>query len=106
MLRCVTQLKRNLTVERVFTEGMLRILLFLPLLTGCALFPVSEAECRPASWRQVGYDDGYFGSIHQDFRFMQQCRRYGIEVPQSEYLEGWADGYLEWDRRTGMKSTK
>jgi len=33
---------------------------------------------------------------------MQACRRYGIEVPRDEYLEGWADGYLEWDRRTGI----
>lgn len=78
----------------------------LLFLSGCALFPVSEAGCRPASWRQVGYDDGYFGNIRQDFRFMQACRRYGIEVPRDEYLEGWADGYLEWDRRTGMKSTR
>ena len=52
---------------------MLRIAFFFCalLLGGCALFPVSEAECRPPSWRQVGYDDGYFGSIHQDLRFMQ-----------------------------------
>ena len=27
-------------------------------LAGCALFPISEAECRPASWQQRGYDDG------------------------------------------------
>jgi len=72
------------------------------LLSGCAVFPLSEADCRPASWRQVGYDDGYFGNIVQVVRFIQECRRYGFEVMHAENLEGWADGYLEWDRRTGM----
>jgi len=73
----------------------------LLLLSGCALFPVSEADCRPASWRQRGYDDGYFGNPPQDMRLIQECRRYGISVPQSEYLAGWRDGYDEWYRLMG-----
>jgi hypothetical protein len=76
--------------------------LLLPLmLSGCALFPLSEADCRPASWKQRGYDDGYFGNPPQDMRLAQECRRYGVEVAQGEYLAGWRDGYDEWYRLMG-----
>jgi hypothetical protein len=76
--------------------------LFCLLLAGCAVFPLSEAECRPASWRQRGYDDGYSGNFAQDIRLAQECRRrYGIEVPSDEYLAGWRDGYDEWYRVIG-----
>jgi hypothetical protein len=34
-------------------------------------------------------------------RLVQECRRYGVEVPQNEYLEGWRDGHDEWDRLMG-----
>jgi hypothetical protein len=68
-------------------------------LPGCALFPLSEADCRPPSWRQRGYDDGFGGSYPQDLRLIPECRsRYGAEVSQAEYLEGWRDGHLEWER--------
>jgi hypothetical protein len=32
-------------------------LALLVLLSGCALFPLTEADCRPASWQQRGYDE-------------------------------------------------
>lgn len=71
------------------------------LASGCALFPVSEADCRPASWRQRGYDDGYFGNNPQDLRLIQECSRFGVQVNQGEYLSGWRDGHDEWDRLMG-----
>lgn len=71
------------------------------LLSGCALFPISEAECRPASWQQRGYNDGYFGNIPQDIRLAQECQRYGIQIAQAEYLAGWRAGYDEYDRLIG-----
>ena len=71
------------------------------LLGGCALFPLSEADCRPANWRQRGYDDGYFGNNPQDMRMAQDCARYGIQVPSQEYLAGWREGYDEYDRLMG-----
>ena len=80
---------------------MMRALLILPLLAGCALFPLTEADCRPASWRERGYNDGYFGNLPQDMRLAQECRRYGIEVANSDYLAGWRDGYDEWYRLMG-----
>jgi hypothetical protein len=79
----------------------LRLSLLALVLAGCAVFPLSEADCRPPSWKQRGYDHGYFGNPPQDLRLIQECRRHGIEVPQSEYLEGWREGYDEWDRLMG-----
>ena len=76
--------------------------LFCLLLAGCALFPLSEADCRPASWQQRGYADGYFGNLPQDLRLVQECQqRFGIQVAQDEYLAGWRAGYDEWDRLIG-----
>jgi hypothetical protein len=34
-------------------------------------------------------------------RLAQECRRFGVQVPQDEYLAGWKDGYDEWYRRQG-----
>jgi hypothetical protein len=85
----------------LFACCMMRALLILPLLAGCALFPLTEADCRPASWRERGYNDGYFGNLPQDMRLAQECRRLGIAVAQDEYLAGWRDGYDEWDRLIG-----
>jgi len=77
-------------------------ILLLLLLAGCGVFPLSEADCRPASWRQRGYDDGYFGNLPQDLRLSEECaRRFGIQVAGSEYLAGWRDGHDEWDRLMG-----
>lgn len=75
-------------------------LLALPL-SACAVFPLGEADCRPVSWQQRGYDDGYFGNPPQDIRLAQECRRFGVQVAQDEYLQGWRDGHDEWDRLTG-----
>jgi hypothetical protein len=71
-------------------------------LAGCAVFPLTEADCRPASWQQQGYNDGYFGNLPQDLRLSQECQqRYGIQMAQDEYLAGWRAGYDEWDRLIG-----
>lgn len=31
----------------------------------------------------------------------QECRRFGVQVPQDDYLRGWRDGYDEWQRLMG-----
>ena len=82
---------------------MMRIaLICMLLLGGCALFPLSEADCRPASWYQRGYDDGFGGNYRQDLRYTQECAaRYSAQVPTEEYLDGWRDGHREWDRLMG-----
>jgi len=73
----------------------------LALLSGCAAFTLSEADCRNVNWHQRGYDDGYFGHPTQIVRLVQQCSRYGIAVPESQYLAGWEAGHDEWDRLMG-----
>ena len=82
---------------------MLRFLVvLLALLGGCSVFPLTEADCKPASWHQRGYADGFGGSHRQDMRYTTEClARYGVEIRQEEYLAGWQEGYNEWDRMIG-----
>ena len=62
------------------------------LLAGCALFPLSEAECR-ADPQARGYSDGFSGMNPQDLRLVPECReRHGIEVDRARYLAGWRSG--------------
>jgi hypothetical protein len=76
-------------------------LLVLNLLGGCALWPISEAECKPESWHQRGYDDGFGGHPPQDLRLASECRRFGVEVSEKDYLAGYGPGRLEWERLWG-----
>lgn len=77
-------------------------IVLMAFLGGCALFPLSEADCHPATWRKAGYADGYSGAHAQDLRLVPECRKlYGVEVDRGEYLKGWADGHDEWDRIQG-----
>ena len=71
------------------------------LLSGCAAFTFTEAECRSMNWHQRGHDDGYFGHPTQIVRLTQQCARHGAVVAQAEYLKGWEAGHDEWDRLMG-----
>lgn len=76
-------------------------------LAGCALWPLSEAECRPASWRESGYAHGLAGAPPQDLRMVPECRRrYGVEAAPEEYLAGWRDGYDEWYRLMGSMDVR
>lgn len=76
-------------------------LVLLVFLSGCALLPLTEADCRVGSWQQRGYDDGYFGHLPQDMRLARECGRFGVQVSESDYLAGWRDGHDEWDRLMG-----
>jgi hypothetical protein len=78
------------------------LLLLLFALGGCSLFPLSEADCKPASWRERGYADGFAGHPPQDLRLIPECReRFGVEIGREDYLAGWKHGYDEWDRQMG-----
>lgn len=83
----------------------LSVLLVL-LLGGCALWPLTEADCKVASWQQRGYDDGYLGHLPQDLRLVRECSRLGIQVDDKEYLAGWRDGHDEFDRLMGSMRRK
>ena len=69
------------------------------LLSGCAAFSLSEADCRSMNWYQRGYDDGYFGHPPQDLRLAAQCAP--VKVTDMDYLAGWRAGHDVWDRIIG-----
>lgn len=81
-------------------------LLMLGMLWSCALFPISEAECKPPSWQQRGYDDGFSGAPPQDIRLAKECSRFGIPVSEKDYLGGWQAGRLERERTMGTRKTR
>jgi Protein of unknown function (DUF2799) len=74
----------------------------LALLSGCALFPLQEADCKGVNWESRGYADGYAGHPQQYSRLSSECKqRFGIDVPEAEYFKGWRAGHDEWDRLIG-----
>jgi hypothetical protein len=77
--------------------------LVLPFLAGCAVFPLTEADCRPAGWELRGYADGYGGHPQQYLRLARECPRLGIEVSEADYFRGWNAGYDEWYRLIGSR---
>ena len=77
--------------------------LVLPACAGCAVFPLTEADCRPASWELRGYADGYGGHPQQYLRLARECPRLGVEVSEADYFKGWNAGYDEWYRLIGSR---
>jgi Protein of unknown function (DUF2799) len=74
----------------------------LALLSGCALFPLQEADCKGVNWESRGYADGYAGHPQQYSRLSSECKqRFGVGVPEAEYFKGWRAGHDEWDRLIG-----
>jgi hypothetical protein len=71
------------------------------LLTGCAAFNFTEADCRAINWYERGERDGFGGHPAQDLRLARECGRLGIRIPEGEYLKGWRAGYDEWYRLIG-----
>ena len=71
------------------------------LLTGCALFPLTEADCKGVSWQQRGYNEGFAGHPPQYMRLASECTRFGVEVSEADYYKGWQDGRFEWERLMG-----
>jgi hypothetical protein len=71
----------------------------LLLLSGCAAFSLSEADCHGMNWYQRGYDDGYFGNPPQDLHLAAKCSP--VKISDEQYLAGWRAGHDEWDRLIG-----
>jgi Protein of unknown function (DUF2799) len=80
------------------------VALLLALAAGCST--LTEAECRSTNWYQRGHDDGFGGHPTQIVRLRQQCARHGVEIAQSDYLEGWRIGHNEWDRLIGSMQNR
>ena len=67
------------------------------LAAGCAA--MSETQCRATNWYQQGETDGLIGQQARIDQYAYQCRQFGVQPAESEYLAGWADGYAEHNRR-------
>jgi hypothetical protein len=80
----------------------MRLSLLLLTLSGCALFPLGEADCRGVDWQKRGYADGFAGHPQQYSRLSSECKeRFAVDVPEAEYFKGWQAGYDEWYRMIG-----
>jgi len=72
-------------------------LLALLLTVGCTT--MSESECRSADWYQKGYSDADpYGQQPQFYRYEHQCKAW-VQVPQSDYMRGWQEGYWEFAKK-------
>lgn len=67
-------------------------------LAGCA--GMTQAECRDADWYGVGYADGdRYGLRPRIDQYAHQCRAFGVQASEEQYMRGWTDGYREWVSR-------
>ena len=65
----------------------------LLLLGGCASTGMSEAECRMAEWRAVGFEDGARGLGAESIGVHRTaCAEHGVAPRFDEYLAGHAQG--------------
>lgn len=72
----------------------------LLVLAGCA--GMSEAECRNASWYDVGWRDARFKLQSQDLLYARQCERHGVKMDAAGYEKGYREGRWEFPDRTPL----
>ena len=71
------------------------------LLAGCANF--SAEQCRSANWYDIGAQDAYlYGLRPQITAIAHECEKFGVQVPEKDYMEGWHAG----DRERAMRMQK
>ncbi|HWI35207.1 MAG TPA: DUF2799 domain-containing protein [Burkholderiales bacterium] len=70
------------------------------LLPACAS-PVflTEDQCRGTNWYQRGEQEALMGMRPQIDLYAQQCSKFGAAPSEKDYMDGWAYGYGEWNRR-------
>lgn len=79
---------------------VLLVLLFATgLLGGCAAATLTEDECRSTNWYARGEQEALMGIRPQIDRYNEQCTRFGAAPSEKDYMDGWAYGYGEWNRR-------
>ena len=63
------------------------------VLGGCASTGMSEAECRMADWRAIGFEDGSCGAAASSFgTHRKACADHGVSASFDRYLAGHAQG--------------
>jgi hypothetical protein len=64
------------------------------VLAGCANF--SAEQCRSANWYSIGAQDAYlYGLRPQITAIAHECQKFGVQVPEKEYMDGWRAGDRE-----------
>jgi hypothetical protein len=70
------------------------------LLPACATqVSLTEDQCRGTNWYQRGEQEALMGMRPQIDRYAEQCSRFGAAPSEKDYMDGWAYGYGEWNRR-------
>jgi type IV pilus biogenesis protein CpaD/CtpE len=67
------------------------LLVAAALLSGCASF--TENDCRTANWHYLGEQDARTHGLQPQIdQIVHQCAKFGVQVPEEDYLRGWRDG--------------
>ena len=67
------------------------LLVATTLLWGCASF--TERDCRTADWYYLGEQDARTHGLQPQInRIVFQCQKFGVQVPEKDYMRGWYDG--------------
>lgn len=62
-------------------------------LAGCAASGLSQAECRTADWRAIGYEDGSQGKSTAELgEHRQDCAEHGVTPNFEAYMDGHGSG--------------
>ena len=70
------------------------------LVSACASqTTLTEDQCRGTNWYQRGEQEALMGMRPQIDRYSEQCSRFGAAPSEKDYMDGWAYGYGEWNRR-------
>jgi hypothetical protein len=88
-------------LRHALSGGLAAALACGALLAGCANF--SAEQCRTADWRSLGAQDAYLYGLRPQITSMaHECQKVGVQVPEQEYMDGWAAG----DRERAMRLLK
>ena len=67
------------------------LLVAAALLSGCGSF--TENDCRTANWHYLGEQDARTHGLQPQIdQIVHQCAKFGVQVPEQDYLRGWRDG--------------
>ena len=75
------------------------LLLTTVLLGACAATALTENECRGTNWYARGEQDALMGNRPKIELYNEQCSRFSAAPSEQDYMNGWAAGYGEWNRR-------
>jgi hypothetical protein len=86
-------------MEAAMTHYLQRavVMALCTLAAGCAA--MSENQCRATNWYNQGESDGLLGQQAKIDLYAYQCRQFGVQPSEKDYLAGWAYGYSEHNTR-------